>query len=120
MTIYHALDHILNKYTRARYTITDLSADNEFEPILAHLENEDSLNVNLHIVAAQEHVPEAERNHKVMKERIRATYHQLPFDALPRVVMQVLVAEVASKLNYFPSNGGYRLQPEGFVKGIEA
>ena len=59
-TIYRALDRVLNKYNRAGYTISDLSADNEFEPILAHLENEDSLNVNLHIAAAQEHVPEAE------------------------------------------------------------
>ena len=66
----------------------------------------DDLGVTMQYSPSQAHVPEAERNNRVLKERIRATYHRLPFKALPIKVMKLLVMETARKLNYFPNQCG--------------
>jgi hypothetical protein len=54
----------------------------------------------------QEHVPEAERNNSVIKERIRANYHRLPYKRLTRLMVKILVTECAKKLNFFPRKNG--------------
>jgi hypothetical protein len=54
----------------------------------------------------QEHVPEAERNNRVIKERVRASYHRLPYTHLPRLMIKMLVTESAKKLNFFPTKNG--------------
>eukprot|EP00529_Nitzschia_sp_RCC80_P035944 CAMPEP_0113453106 /NCGR_PEP_ID=MMETSP0014_2-20120614/7189_1 /TAXON_ID=2857 /ORGANISM="Nitzschia sp." /LENGTH=165 /DNA_ID=CAMNT_0000344495 /DNA_START=236 /DNA_END=733 /DNA_ORIENTATION=- /assembly_acc=CAM_ASM_000159 len=52
-------------------------------------------------VAPQTPVGQAERNNRVIKERIRATFHRLPFDRLPKLMLVTLVMESAKKLNWF-------------------
>ena len=42
----------------------------------------------------------------MIKERIRATYHRLPYKRLPRLMLKILVADAAKKLNFFPSKHG--------------
>ena len=59
---------------RAGHRITDLSADEEFEPLLGPLQDSEDLEIKMHFAAAQAHVPQAERNHKFMKERINQTF----------------------------------------------
>ena len=54
----------------------------------------------------QEHVPEAERNNCLIKERIRATYHRLPYKQLTKTMTKVLVMDSAKKLNFFPAKHG--------------
>jgi hypothetical protein len=36
----------------------------------------DKYGISMNFASAQEHVPEAERNNRVIKERFRATFHQ--------------------------------------------
>jgi hypothetical protein len=62
--------------------------------------------INVNFANPQEHVPEAERNNQVIKERVRATYHRLPFSQLTRTMTKILVMESTQKLNFFPSNDG--------------
>ena len=59
-------------------------------------------NLGMNLAIPQEHVPEAERNNSVIKERVRATYHRLPYRHLTRM----LVTESAKKLNFFPVKKG--------------
>jgi hypothetical protein len=40
-------------------------------------EVEDNLDVEMNYTSKGEHVPEAERNNRLIGERIRATYHNL-------------------------------------------
>ena len=56
--------------------------------------------------SAQEHVPQTERNNRVIKERVRAAYLYSPFKKLPRKVLKYLVMECTHKLNFFPVKGG--------------
>jgi hypothetical protein len=57
--------------------------------------------VRFNFANPNEHVPEVERSIRVIKERIRATYHRLMFDKMPRTMIKVLVTESAKKLNFF-------------------
>ena len=46
-----------------------------------------------------------ERNNRIVGERICATYHRLPYKALPKLMLRYLVMTAAEQLNYFPVNG---------------
>jgi hypothetical protein len=67
------------------------------------------LGVQMNFTNALDQVPEAERNNRTIKERVRGAYHQLPYKALPRQLIWYLVTTQASKLNLFPAQGGISL-----------
>ena len=98
---YEALDKTLCIYNANGFEISVIHCDLEFRPMLQHLQDE--LDIRINCVSANEHVPEAERNNRLIKERVRATFHSLPYKALPNIMMKCLVVESANKLNYFPS-----------------
>ena len=102
--LFDAIDQVFRLYNDAGITITDIYADNQFKSLLNPVKDE--LEITIHNPPADGHVPEAERNNRALKERIRATYHRLPYKALPVKVMKILVMESASKLNYFPNKHG--------------
>ena len=67
---------------------------------------DDDLDVTMNFTNAQDHVPEAERNNRTIKERIRAAYHRLPYKAIPRIMIRYLAMNQANQLNLFPVKGG--------------
>jgi hypothetical protein len=69
----------------------------------------DDLGVCMNFTNALDHVPEAERNNRTIKEQVRAAYHQLPYKALPRQLIRYLVQTQAGQLNLFPAKGGISL-----------
>ena len=52
---------------------------------------------------AQEHVSRTERNNSTIRERVRASYYQIPYKNLPRILVKYMISEAARKLNYFPA-----------------
>jgi len=60
----------------------------------------------LNLAAANEHEPFVERKIRVIKERVRAVRHSLPFTALPMQMTTHMVFFVVKLLNYFPVKGG--------------
>ena len=98
------LVEVLHLYARAGFHVNQISADCEFKPLLEELKGPYKFVPNY--ANAQEHVPEAERNIRVIKERFRAIFHRSPFKTLPRSVIKYLVMECARKLNFFPAKGG--------------
>ena len=87
-------------YKNTGFNITRIHADNEFQSIV------DEFDANFKMVfnftSAKEHVPEAERNNRLIKERVRATFHCLPFVKIPKVMIQVMVMDNAKKMIFFP------------------
>ena len=59
-----------------------VTGDNEFAP-LAELLYELPGAPTLNLTSANEHEPYIERRIRVVKERVRAVWHSLPFDRLP-------------------------------------
>jgi len=99
-----AIVDIIRLYNRAGMKVERIHADNEFRAVLDDIR--DILGVQVNYANPQEHVPEAERNNRTIKERIRATYHRLPFTKLPRIMVKILAMEAAKKCNFFPARHG--------------
>jgi hypothetical protein len=100
----NCLKQVFRIYKLGGFKIQTIRSDNEFCPLMDPLANE--LGVNVNYANPQEHVPEAERNNRVLKERVRAAYHCLPFNRLPHLLVKTLVTESAKKLNFFPAKNG--------------
>ena len=95
---------VFNIYKKAGFTIGTVLADLEFKPVLTQVESK--FNTTVNYCSTAEHVPEAERNNRVIQERTRATFHRLKYPSLPKKALIVLVMESTKSLNYFPPMGG--------------
>jgi hypothetical protein len=98
------LQNVLRVYDKAGLKVKTILWDNEFRPLTKRLLDEFGIHVNYS--NPQEHVPEAERNNRVIKERFRAAYHRLPYTKIPKIMIKMLTMECAKKLNFFPPKGG--------------
>ena len=98
------LDKTLRIYTKAHLRIKQIFADNKFRPIMDDIQDE--LGITMNYAAAGEHVPEAERNNRTLKERYRSLLHALPYDYVTRTMVIEGVQDIAKKLNFFPPKGG--------------
>jgi hypothetical protein len=55
----------------------------------------ENFGINMNFAYPQEHVPEAECNNCVIKERVRATFHWLPYKQITKTMTKILVIEAA-------------------------
>ena len=114
-TLYKAMDGVFNKYNNAGYKIKHISADNQFQASLEAIQDE--LRVTLHFSAAQEHVPEAERNIRTVKDTIRSVIASIPYTYLLNIMTKMLVAEATTRLNFFVNvNGIEHYSPRQLLK----
>ena len=66
---YNAIDVILRLYNGAGFTVITIHADREFKTLFDEVK--DNLDVTMNYAPAGDHVPEAERNNRTLKERIQ-------------------------------------------------
>ena len=100
-----ALIEIIQLYNKAGFKIAEIRSDNKFRPLKEAL----SINygIEMNFANPQEHVPEAKRNNQVIKERVRAHYHRLPYKQLTKKMTKVLVMDAAKKLNFSQQDKEY-------------
>jgi len=103
-----ALKEIITIYNKAGFRITKIRGDNEFQPLKDIMFDEFGINMNF--ANPQEHVPEAERNNRVIQERGRANFHRLPYKQITKTMTKILVMEAAKRLNFFPAKQGISQQ----------
>ena len=101
---HRVLDVTLHKCNSAGFIIKTIHCDGEQCPIMDEVKDE--LNINMNHANPLDHVPEAERNNRVIKECVRAAYHHLPFKKLPQIMIRYLAMVQTNQLNYFPVKGG--------------
>jgi hypothetical protein len=101
---YRVLDMVLRVYNSAGFHIKTIHCNGEFRAMMEKVK--DNLGVRMNFTNALDHVPEAERNNRTIKERVWAAYHRLMYKALPRTLIRNLVTTQASQLNLFPAKGG--------------
>ena len=97
--LYNAIDKVLRLYNGAGFNIETIYIDGEFKEIMDEVKDE--MNIDMNYTNAQDHVPEAERNNRTIKERVRSQYHRLPYKNIPKVMIKKLVMESARKLFFF-------------------
>ena len=101
---FEALDVVLRHYNNADLMIKTIQCDGEFRAMFESVKDE--LDVNMNYTNAGDHVPEAERNNRTIKERFRVEFNRLPYKALPLLLIKHLAMHVTRCLNYFPAKGG--------------
>ena len=101
---YEAIDKILRLYNKGGFRITHIMCDGEFKSMMDAVC--DGMDIVMNYANPGDHVPEIERNNRLLKERIRIAYHRLPYTNLPRVMVEYLAMVVAFQVNIFPAKNG--------------
>jgi hypothetical protein len=101
---YKGIDKIFRQYNQAGFTVKRIDCDRQFKPLFEPVQ--DKLKVTMNYTSKGEHVPEAERNNRTIKERCRAAYHNLPYKNIPKLMIKTMVMNETDKLNLFPAKGG--------------
>jgi len=92
------LMNIINLYRRRGFVINVIHCDREF---LALQQSDLAQHIDFNVVAMNEHVPEVERQIRVVKERIRCAWFHLPYATKPRKMVAALAKMVVLWLNNF-------------------
>ena len=74
-TYLETIEKVIQLYKPADFKVIQIRCNNKFKPLKEKLKDKYAIEVNL--ANPNEHVPEAERNNRVIKERARVTYHQI-------------------------------------------
>jgi len=91
-----AIDVVFRLYNHAGFKISVIKADQEFRPIFDSIK--DDLDITMNYAMAQEHVPEAERNNRTIKERFRSHFQRLLYKNIPKVMIKALVMEATKEI----------------------
>ena len=83
--------------------VTDLSVDPEFAGMTGSFAEE---GVRMNPASAREHVAGVERKTRLLKERIRCRWSQLPYEKIPSLMVSELAKDVVGWLNQFPTKSG--------------
>jgi hypothetical protein len=97
----NSIRKIINLCKQRGFAIETALIDREFECLRGDLPE-----INLNTTAASEHVPDIERQIRVLKERPRAIRSTIPFKAIPGKIIIELVYYSAFWLNAFPRSSG--------------
>ena len=103
-TMFSGIDAFLRKYNKGGFRVSKIHCDNEFIPITDEMMDE--MNVIVEPTPPGGHEPNAERNNRTIKERMRVAYARMPFSAIPKIMTEQLGETVTEKLNYFPAKNG--------------
>jgi hypothetical protein len=110
--------HVKAIYAARDFQIKVMIIDGEFVPLKHDLA---TAGIVLNTTAANEHVPKIERQIRVIKERVHATRHTLPFKVIPPLTMLMdLVYSTTIWLNAFPPKDGVssHISPRNIITGI--
>lgn len=114
--IVEAVEQVRRIYAKRNFRVQTLLVDGQFESIRAKLA---ALSINLNVTSRDEHVPEAERRIRTIKERVRAVLPTLPFQHMPVRMLIELVYYANFWLNCFPASDGISstLSPRSIIDG---
>ncbi|MHA7927606.1 MAG: reverse transcriptase domain-containing protein, partial [Marinobacter sp.] len=107
-TLLAAIKMVVGAYHKRGFKISHMLLDGQFDSLRGELS---LLGIELNSVGRGEHVPEAERYIRTVKERVRAVYNSLPYRRMPGQMLVELVAYAVFWLNSFP-------HPEGVSQAI--
>jgi hypothetical protein len=93
----HKIDTM--EFNAAEEEVHTILADNEFQVLRDDIEE---LGIQLNVVAKDEHVPEVERQNRVIKERARAIIQTLPYRKLPKKMRVSIIQYVVYWMNNLP------------------
>ena len=117
-TLFAAIKAVRNIYAKRGFAAKFILMDGQFEVLRGDLAG---ASMTLNTVARGEHVPEAERQIRTIKDRSRSVYNVLPFKKLPGRMIAELIYLSVFWLNCFPARDGISntLSPRAIIVGAE-
>ena len=104
-SIFKAFEEIYKLYLNRGFQITVVHVDGEFAPLQSIIPAMPQ-GPKVNLASNSEHVPDAERRIRVVKERSRAVRHSLPFNKIPILLVIHIVFNCTKLLNHFPAKQG--------------
>ena len=116
-TIIAAIITVQRLYRARGFILMRLNVDNEFMNLTLECLG---IGITLNVAATIEYVPAMEHRIRVIKERVRATHHTLPYKCMPKIMVVELVKFSVFWLNAFPAKGGVAttLSPRTLLTGM--
>ena len=96
-TLRTEIQSILNLYEARGFDVTRIEGDREFACVTNAF-----LPIDVNIADADDHVAEAERSIRTIKERVRCLVQGMPFRQLPKIMIRGAVDNATRSLNMFP------------------
>ena len=115
-TLEKTINKIFRLYRLRGFNVVTIHVDIQFKSI----RDRKILTVHVNVVSRGEHVPEAERFIRVIKERARCYYAMLPYGRLPRMMVIHMLKTVVFYINAFVWRQGVSqfLPPVTIIEGI--
>ena len=110
----NGIEKVVKRYTDRGFNINAYRGDNEFEVLRNFVAP-----APLQIVGADDHVGTIERSIRTIKERARCTCQSLPYQKMPKIMIDHLLELIVTNLNSFPAKTGISktLSPAAIVLG---
>jgi len=116
-TVLVAIKNINNLYRHRGFKLDVLLMDGEFESIRGELAG---IGITLNTVSRDEHVSDAERRIRTVKERSRCIFNTLPFKKIPAQMTVQMVYSANFWLNVFPPEDGIsEMNPRELITGLK-
>lgn len=90
------IDEIVQLYKTGGFSVTTIHADKQLALALDEYTCRHTT-ISVNYASSGEHVPRAERNNRVIEERIRCNYHQLLYAHLPKILVEYMTMESAKR-----------------------
>jgi len=104
--LYRGIDQVLMIYNNAGFTIRRIHCDNEFRSIMDPVADE--LDIQMNCANPDAHVPDIERNNRVIKERFPIAYYRMAFKKIPKIMIRYLAMICVKQMNISPRKTEYR------------
>ena len=117
-TIFKALWGIVLYYFQRGFQVTTVTGDNKFASLQEWMVDLPGA-PHLNLTSTNEHEPYIERHIRVVKEWVRALRYSLPFQKIPKQMINYMIFYTVKLLNYFPVKGGVSDQysPKAILAG---
>ena len=103
-TVMSAIMEVISLYKMHKHEVDLILSDNEFGPLKERIRKDAGAELNLS--SPNEHVPEVERNIRLIKERLRSMLAGMPYGRIPTNFKRELILTCASMLNVIPREAG--------------
>ena len=101
---YKVINKVFRMYNKGGYTIKRIDCDGEYEPLMEKVQ--DDLDIEMNYANPGDHVPQAERNNRTIKECIMTALQRIAYRTIPRIMIETIAEQSATMLNMFPAKHG--------------
>ena len=87
------LDVVMIHNNKVWFYIKHIECDGNLKSIINEVRDE--MGIEMNYVNTENHVPESDKNNRVIKEMFQISYNQFPYKYIPKIIIRQLAINVA-------------------------